>query len=185
MRMNLSMLGSDYRYAFEPVSGDSYVKANGCGYVQGSYGLGDSLQDAADDWIGTYGNMNLSTGEVRVIPKSAYDTSVETKAKTYGVRQKDLYDRIISTVNKIKSSLRVTTTTTGLNNVSSILDSLSKGVISVAEAIAASKGLSKKDQDKIKDEIGLAAYLPWIIGGGAVLVGLFMVMGTRKARHSY
>jgi len=189
MRMNLSMLGNDYRYAFEPVSGDSYVKANGCGYVQGAYGLGDesmgiySASDAALAWYGSNVGKPLPPSASDLTFINWYQRNVAT------FHPEILPSAILSEIKKLRGAERTENLVNGLKTANDVISALSKGVITVADAYKASKGMSASDQKTIQDKIGfggmIQANLPWIIGGGAVLVGVAMVMGTRKARHSY
>lgn len=173
--MKLSMLGSDYRYGFAPSA--SYSRANGRGYVSPlgadpsfSRSTNPSLYDAVNMWLDSYPNK---------WPSSTTQTSLLTLAELYKVTPAELYNAIMAE----KSKERASALQSGLNTANSIIDALSKGVISVTEAVRAAKGLTGSERDAADDAIGkfqFEQYLPWIIGGGALIVGMFLIAGTRK-----
>jgi hypothetical protein len=160
--MPVTMLGSDYTYSLSP-------------YARGGSTLGidyGALQRASDDWSRNYASRNAS-GQV-LMPVSSSDNSIVKAAAANGVSPTDLYNYIM----KIPLG---TSTVQPSSQAKSIIDSVLRGIMTVKEALEAAKGLTQTDKKAVEDALAAKTdYTPWIIGGGAVLVALLFIVGTRR-----
>lgn len=164
--MKVTMLGnSGYpQYAFAPSK--AYATANGKGYVSPLSGMGDDMEVAENIWKGAYPGVE---------PASATDPRLISIANEYGVSATDLYNRLTtSKIEKISSNLQ------------SIIDAASKGVVSVSEAIAAIKasGEPPAQKDAAINRLQWQQYLPWIVGGAALIVGMMVIAGTTSRKRT-
>lgn len=162
--MRLSMLGRDYEYGFMPVSG-GYVRANGKGYVSPLSGPGDDLDVAVNIWKGAY------PGEK---PSGPSDPRLVYIANKYVVSATDLY-------NKLNPASRIEEFSQTTQN---ILDAVTTNALSIAEAIAKirASGAPPEEQKAAVGKLQLQAAMPWLIGGGALLVGMLLLAGTSRRR---
>ena len=153
--MHLTMLGDSYQYAFAPAQGDM-LRANGKGYVQG---LGAFVQPTATDDIAITEYMNLH-------PEKSYA---------------DAYTYILGVPYEAPPSVdwsKVQQNATAFTTVGT------QAGLSIAQIIAAIRGhlpATTENQSYIQ-KLQLQQYIPWAIGGAAVLIGLMFVMGTRRRR---
>jgi len=185
MSMKLSMLGHDYRYGFAPVS-DGYARANGSGYVRGinrglsGYMDGSSVVHSAKDAASAY--LLLYPGK---IPTSASDYPFSKFMEDYNSVHRGPSDPVVSSsaaLSEIKSLSRAEKLENFSQNIQTIIGGVASGVKTIAGAIEEIKGSGASEGEK-KQAISYLQwkqYLPWMIGGGAVLIGLFLVMGTRR-----
>ena len=161
--MPVTMLGSDYSYSLSP-------------YARGGSTLGvdyGALQKASDDWSRNYASRNLTSGQL-LMPTSSSDNSIVKAASANGVSPTDLYNYIM----KIPSG---TSTTKPSPQAQSIINSILRGLITAKEALEAAKGLTQSDRAAVQEAVAAKTdYTPWIIGGGAVVIALLFIVGTRR-----
>lgn len=174
--MMLSMLGSDFKYGFAPVSG-GYLRANGSGYVRG---LGEttarSASDAALAWSGSHQGK---------VPASINDPAFKAFMNEYNSDLQRGGGAVIganAVLDELKKLYRAGRVERFSSTTQSILDLAAKGTVTIATAIAQIKGLSvsEDEKDRAINSLGFKQYMPWIIGGSAVLVAMFFLMGTRR-----
>ena len=164
--MRVAMLGGDYRYSLSA-------------YERGGSTFGAdyaALQKASDAWAA--GAAKNSFG-FPLAPTSNFDAGIVSVAKQYGVTSTDLYNYIM----KIPlSSTGTSTGTTGYSTAGEIIAAVNKGILSIADAIRAARGLPPADQKAVSDAVGggFASYTPWLIGGAAVLIMGMFLLGTRR-----
>jgi len=166
--MHVSMLGNSYQYAFAPAQGMSgTLRANGRGYV---CGLGATelvpippSQLTSEQSAQVMQYMNEHPGSTQALAEIELGFIVGGSGST-GTRDIDW-----TKVNQ---------------NASSFIDAGTKAGLSIAQIIAAIQGRLPQTPDNqaaIKS-LSMKQYIPWAIGGAAVLIGLFLVMGTRRRR---
>jgi len=164
--MRVAMLGGDYRYSLSA-------------YERGGSTLGAdyaALQKASDAWAAVAAK---NSSGYPLAPTSSNDGSIVSTAGKYGVSPTDLYNYIM----KIPiSSTETSTGTAGYSSAGEIIAAVNKGILSIADAIRAAKGLPAADQRAVSDAVGgdLSTYMPWLIGGAAVLIMGMFLLGTRR-----
>jgi hypothetical protein len=174
--MRLSMLGESFPYAFAPAGmGASYRRANGSGYINGTLGGDTPAQLAAQAWMSEPSHIGKT-------PSSATDYAFSNWVDSYNTftsGTKVTAGEVYSAIKSYTTGAKVAQFSTG---VQTIMDSALKGLTTVADAIAKIKasGAPPQEQQAAIGKLQFQQMLPWIIGGGAVLVGLFLVMGTRR-----
>ena len=162
--MHVSMLGNSYQYAFAPAQGMSgTLRANGRGYVCGLGASGAPM--AASD---------LSLDQLRHV-------------SDYMVEHSCTQAQAIAALGYVQSGSAGASSNIDLSKVtgtiSQVTDTFLKMGLSIAQISNALKGrYPQQDIDTEIDKIKMKQYIPWAIGGAAVLIGLFLVMGTRRRR---
>jgi hypothetical protein len=152
------MLGHNYQYAFAPAQGMSgTLRANGRGYVSG---LGASTTVA-------YSSLNADQRNQVATYMASHPTLTDDQAAT------ELFGGGSSSIDWTKVT----------GNVSQATDALAKMGLSIVQITNALRGrYPQQDIDTETNKLKMMQYLPWAIGGGAILIGLFLVMGTRRRR---
>lgn len=152
------MLGDSYGYSLSPISGCGTLRANGRGYISG---LGDDLTITERAEVNAFMDKH-ACGESTARAQLGYPPIGSTTGTTAG---KVDWSKVPKTVEAFTQA----GTSVGM---------------SIAQIVAAIKGNvpASSDRDRGLAGLQLQQYIPWAIGGAAVLVGLFMVMGTRRRR---
>lgn len=162
--MRVAMLGSDYRYAAMP----TYSQANGRGYVSGVVkpgSLNGTMMGASEP------ATDQDVQEIYAI-MAANPQANDGKGMTW--------DQALAQWQSQKGTSKVVQITETAN---SILESLAKGFITVKQAIdQASASGDTTTAMQVQSAVGWKQYLPWMIVGGAGLVAILLIMGTRKRR---